>query len=100
MPRRWTMILAACAVILSGAAAAEDAVDDKDAVAAEALAEADARELFLRCCWALGRAGYQYCVQYGVCKSDPEATCEGVGAADGMKTSCSTPPPDLPGEGG
>ena len=66
----------------------------------EAIAEADTRELFLRCCWAKGRAGFQYCVQYGVCASDSKATCKGVGAAEGMSVSCGSEPPDLPEEGG
>ena len=54
MPRRWTTMVAACAILLTGTAAAEYAVDGKHALATEAIAEADARELFLRCCWALG----------------------------------------------
>jgi hypothetical protein len=81
-------------------ALADDAAVAANAEPAEAVAEADTRELFLRCCWARGRAGFQYCAQYGICTSDPKATCEGVGAAEGMSASCGSEPPDLPDEGG
>ncbi len=70
------------------------------AKAFQSAVEEDTRTLFLRCCWALGRAGFHFCGQYGVCASDPQATCTGIGAAEGMTASCAAKPPDLPDEGG
>jgi len=87
-----------CSVMATWSARADEPATQSPVI--RAIAQEDTRTLFLRCCWALGRAGFHYCVQYGVCKSDSEATCEGVGAAEGMTTSCATEPPDLPDSGG
>ena len=62
--------------------------------------DASKGELFLRCCWARGRAGFHFCEEYGVCESDPEAVCKGVGAAEGMSVSCKTGPPEFADERG
>ncbi|MGB5623682.1 MAG: hypothetical protein WBN65_14405 [Gammaproteobacteria bacterium] len=55
--------------------------------------------LFLRCCWARGRAGFHYCQEYGICESDRESVCRGIGPAEGRTLACSDEPPSLP-EGG
>ena len=68
--------------------------------AVQRLVEEDTQELFLRCCWAKGRAGFHFCEEYGVCESDPEATCKGVGAAEGKTMSCKGGPPPSIAEGG
>lgn len=61
---------------------------------AELLADETASdELFAMCCWAKGRAGFHYCEQYGICESDPDATCKGIGAAEGRTMSCKSAPP-------
>ena len=90
-------------IALFGALAVSPATaDDANAPpsAIRAIADEDTRALFLRCCWALGRAGFHFCDHYGVCKSDSQATCRGTGAAEGMTESCATEPPDLPDSGG
>lgn len=92
--------LALTAMLATTPGLAERPVTDTQHSLDQVLAEADSRELFLRCCWALGRAGFHHCKEYGVCKTDPEATCQGIGAAEGMTASCKTDPPDLPDEGG
>lgn len=86
-------LVVACA--LSAAAIANAGEPAKHALnLAELLAEEPGtQELFVMCCWAKGRAGFHYCEQYGVCDSDPEATCKGVGAAEGSSMSCKSAPP-------
>lgn len=100
MARQWILFLTAGLVLVTTPGLGHENADAAGNALTEAIAEADTRELFLRCCWAKGRAGFQYCVQYGVCASDSKATCEGVGAAEGMSVSCGSEPPDLPEEGG
>ena len=100
MARQWVLSLAAGLVLATTVGLADENADTAGPAPSDAVAEADTRELFLRCCWAKGRAGFQYCVEYGVCASDSEATCQGVGAAEGMSVSCASEPPDLPDEGG
>ncbi len=97
---RWTSILFLAGALATGLAWAENPAPAASDPAAEIPGDADPRELFLRCCWALGRAGFNYCEQYGVCESDPKASCTGVGAAEGMTASCASKPPDLPESGG
>jgi len=48
----------------------------------------DDKALFLRCCWAQGRAGFHYCEEYGFCESNPEGVCKGTGAAEGRSLNC------------
>ena len=96
----WILSLAAIGLLATTPGLAEKPAAEHRLSLGQALAEADSRELFLRCCWALGRAGFHHCKEYGVCKSDAEATCQGTGAAEGMTASCKTDPPDLPDEGG
>jgi len=91
-------MIALFAVLAVSPAPADDAAAPSATL--RAIADEDARALFLRCCWALGRAGFHYCDYYGVCTSDPQATCRGAGAAEGMTESCATEPPDLPDKGG
>ena len=100
MARQWILFLTAGLVLVTTPGLGDENADAVGSALTEAIAEADTRELFLRCCWAKGRAGFQYCVQYGICASDSKATCEGVGAAEGMSASCGSEPPDLPEEGG
>jgi len=100
MARQWILFLTAGLVLVTTHGLGDENADAAGNALTEAIAEADTRELFLRCCWAKGRAGFQYCVQYGVCASDSKATCKGVGAAEGMSVSCGSEPPDLPEEGG
>jgi hypothetical protein len=98
MQRRALSVLMLCGLLTTGPVLSGDTVTA--ARAFQSAAEEDTRTLFLRCCWALGRAGFHFCGQYGVCASDPQATCTGIGAAEGMTASCAAKPPDLPDEGG
>lgn len=91
-------ILVLAAALMAGPVAADDAAGTSAEPAMSA--DGDTRELFLRCCWALGRAGFHFCKEYGVCASDTGATCTGVGAAEGMTAACAVEPPDLPDTGG
>jgi hypothetical protein len=100
MARQWILFLTAGLVLVATPGLGDENADPIGSALTEAVAEADTRELFLRCCWAKGRAGFQYCVQYGICASDSKATCKGVGAAEGMSASCGSESPDLPEEGG
>lgn len=103
MSGKLILSLVASIVVFSAPGLADNAVHQEKSPLLQAVSETDAaetRELFLRCCWARGRAGFQYCAQYGVCKSDPEASCQGIGAADGMTASCRIEPSDLPEDGG
>lgn len=100
MTRHLLIPLALCMALSVPVAHAGESPDATPPTALERLTEDDARELFLRCCWALGRAGFHYCDQYGVCESDQEASCAGIGAAEGMSVDCKTKPADLPDEGG
>jgi hypothetical protein len=97
-------LLVVCALAMTSVAYAGDtagAPPGLTEVTAEILAdEPEAEALFAMCCWARGRAGFHYCEQYGICESDPEATCRGVGAAEGRTMSCKLPPPAEPGQGG
>lgn len=93
------LFLACCLLVAASANASEPAAHTIDL--AELLAEeASAHELFAMCCWAKGRAGFHYCEQYGICESDPEATCKGVGAAEGSSMSCKSAPPGEGKQGG
>ena len=99
MNRVFVLIAASLFISAATVGYAGEPADARAPTALERLAGDDTRELFLRCCWARGRAGFHFCNQYGVCKDDPEASCTGVGAAEGMSASCKAPPPDLPEEG-
>jgi len=98
MQRRALSIVLLFGLLTAGPVLSEDSAPAAKAI--QSAAEEDTRTLFLRCCWALGRAGFHFCEQYGVCASDPQATCTGIGAAEGMTASCAVEPPDLPDEGG
>jgi len=52
--------------------------------------------LFLRCCWARGRAGFHYCEEYGFCEANPEGVCKGIGAAQGRSLDCAQDPAKIP----
>ena len=78
--------------------AGEDETDQTSALLRLVQEESD-QTLFVRCCWARGRAGFHYCKEYGICESDRESVCEGIGSAEGRTLSCSEAPPTLP-EGG
>ena len=96
---KWMLpMIAMISVLAISPATADDAAAPPAAL--RAIADEDSRALFLRCCWALGRAGFHYCDHYGVCTSDPKATCRGTGAAEGMTETCAVEPPDLPDKGG
>lgn len=97
-----SILLTALATIflMSVATAAQPDVEDSDESAILRLVEDDSEALFLRCCWAKGRAGFHFCEQYGICESDPEATCKGVGAAEGRTLSCKAGPPASLSEAG
>jgi hypothetical protein len=53
------------------------------------------RELLEMCCHARGRAGFNHCVEYGVCVDRPGEVCIGRGPAEGMRMVCG-PPPERP----
>ncbi len=84
--------LGGCIVLLASAFVVSGPSGSTAAVAAETKSggeeAAEVRELLRMCCWADGRAGFQYCAEYGVCKSRPEATCAGRGAAEGLTLDC------------
>jgi hypothetical protein len=87
-------------VLLSAATVAQADAGIAEGSALLRLVEDDNEDLFLRCCWARGRAGFHFCEEYGVCESDPEATCKGVGDAEGRTLSCKAGPPASLGDGG
>lgn len=97
-------LLVVCALAMTSVTDAADTTGmppSPTEVAAVTLADEPGPEkLFAMCCWARGRAGFHYCEQYGICESDPEATCKGVGAAEGRTMSCRVPPPAEAGQGG
>jgi hypothetical protein len=57
-------------------------------------AEESPSGMLAKCCWAEGRSAFHFCSEYGICERDPKETCVGVGAAEGLQRSCSSPPPD------
>lgn len=82
-----------------GPALATDNGPDAASALLRLVQEESEQTLFLRCCWARGRAGFRYCQEYGICESDRESVCEGIGPAEGRTLACSEAPPTLP-EGG
>lgn len=83
---------------LASSDAGEDGTGQASTLLRLAQEESD-QTLFLRCCWARGRAGFRYCEEYGICESDQAAVCRGIGPAEGRTLACSEEPPALP-EGG
>lgn len=96
----FTHLLVASCLAVAAAANAEESGRESTNLAAQLAEEAGPRQLFEMCCWARGRAGFHHCAEYGICESDPEATCKGVGAAEGLTMSCSTAPPSEEKQGG
>ena len=95
-----TRLLIACCLALAVSANAGEPGREAADIAGHLAEETGAQELFEMCCWARGRAGFHHCAEYGICESDPEATCKGVGAAEGLVMSCSAPPPPEEKQGG
>lgn len=88
--------LAVLFLSLSGAIHADPAFGpDTDADSQGATEEV--RALFRMCCWANGRAGFQYCTEYGACRGNPGNTCTGRGAAAGLVLGCGDEPGDAAG---
>lgn len=52
-------------------------------------------DMFLRCCWARGRAAFNFCHAYAACAGVGEEVCEGVGTAKGLSVRCDNPPARL-----
>lgn len=101
MKTRTAMSVLISALILASQASAlagEDETGPADALLRIVQDESD-QTLFLRCCWARGRAGFHYCQEYGICETNPEAMCQGTGPAEGRSLDCGDEPPELP-EGG
>lgn len=84
-------ILLSSLLVVTTAALASDALTRDPGTAASASDVSD-QALFEMCCWARGRAGFNHCVEYGVCKDHPEKGCKGRGAAEGRSMSCDAPP--------
>ena len=57
-------------------------------------AEESPSSMLAKCCWAEGRSAFHFCSEYGICARDQKETCVGVGAAEGLQLSCTSPPPD------
>ena len=89
----WILSLAAIGLLATTPGLAEKPAAEHRLSLGQALAEADSRELFLRCCWALGRAGFHHCKEYGVCKSDAEATSPPENTTTEVPVIASNPQP-------
>jgi len=81
------------------AAVADNDQDTRTHLLQQVQADED-KALFLRCCWAQGRAGFHYCEEYGFCTSNPEGVCKGTGAAQGRSLDCAEESAKIPGEDG
>lgn len=86
-------MLTALALVLVGAVSHPGIASERSGLSPpQALfAEVSDRELFEMCCWAKGRAGFNHCEEYGICKDQPEKRCVGRGPAKGMILSCASP---------
>ena len=99
----FTALVAALLALLitnptTSALAGEDETDRASTLLRLVQEESD-QTLFLRCCWARGRAGFRSCEEYGICESNRESVCRGIGPTEGRTLACSDEPPTLP-EGG
>ncbi|MGD8976272.1 MAG: hypothetical protein PVG91_01640 [Gammaproteobacteria bacterium] len=92
-------LLAVLITMPTASAVAGEDETDRASTLLRLVQEESEQTLFLRCCWARGRAGFHYCEEYGICDSDREAVCHGTGAAEGRTLACREEPPALP-EGG
>lgn len=93
-----TLLAVLITIPTASAVAGNDKSDRSDALLRLVQEESD-QTLFLRCCWARGRAGFHYCQEYGICETDRSSVCKGIGPAEGRSLDCGDEPPTLP-EGG
>ena len=101
MNRKLPIGLSLAAMMVAGMhpAVADNDKDTRKHLLQQVQADED-KALFMRCCWAQGRAGFHYCEQYGFCESNPDGVCKGTGAAEGRSLNCAEESAKIPGEDG
>ena len=89
------IIAISCAgIFAANATAADSSVQQAKGRYIVSVAEETAASMLAKCCWAEGRSAFHFCSEYGICARDQKETCVGVGAAEGLQLSCTSPPPD------
>jgi hypothetical protein len=92
MRRQWVAVLGVMLATAGVGIAGEQPGPSTPSNGTKAESDSEVRALFEMCCQARGRAGFNYCEQYGFCVDNPGSLCTGRGPAEGRQLQCQVPP--------